>query len=306
MGDSSTHTVVKKLIPLLILPFVFPVLSAQEKPAPQEVILASKAPPLPIGQTMETTDKFSMADSTIKMQFDDQEFGGTVSASDTEKQHWEFLSPTKIRVTFVEHTSLSVTKMLGEEDVEKTEGAVMGKVVLFEEKDGTWSGTLKEGKVEKDQQEEFDEEIDDLEKVLNDDVEENIKMYGLKPRKIGESWKVDPTSLPSIDFMEVQGGNVWLKLIDVKNFNDEPCAVLEAKLDLTGHFIDEEMEGMNAKLSGSMRVIRSLKYFADYKIAGDMEFKMSGDMEIQPGFVAQYSSEGKMKMTIRSTFLDKK
>lgn len=294
------------LLPLLLFPLVLSTTSGQENNSKKEYILASSNPPLPLGQKMESTHKFSMTDAKMKFAFDDQEVAGTFSATETEKLIWEFTSPKTIRVAFQESKSVEKSQMMGEEEFDQSVGAVAGKSVIFEEKDGTWSATLEKGKVGKDEREEFDEEIDELTKIINEEVEENTKTYGLQPRKIGESWQVDPSNLPSLDMIDVDKGTVWMKFVEVKNYNDEPCAILEAKLQVIGRYTEDEMENMNAKMNGTIRVVRSLKYFMDYKITGDIGFEMSGMMEVQPGFNARYSAEGDMKMISRSAFLEKK
>lgn len=269
---------------------------AQEVAAAKEYVLASKNPPMPVGITHLVTDNSNMLNGKMKMKFGERDFAGTMSKMDKEVQVIDYLADDKIKVTYAKSRGFGKTVMMGKADEEEEVDPIEGRVVLLSKAEGKWSGRLQGDPVEPVDHEKVDDEIKKLAKSLNNSTEESVEIYGTKSRKVGDTWKVDPKNVPGMDEFKIEDGTMTVTFLEVKELNGEPCAILKGKFSMNGLMTEEKMQGMKAKLSGEMRIVRSMKYFMDYKLEGEMKIAVDGVMEPQPGIMVDFVMTADMKM----------
>ncbi|MEN8772399.1 MAG: hypothetical protein ABF379_06315 [Akkermansiaceae bacterium] len=268
---------------------------AQEVTAAKKYILASKNPPTPVGSTHQVSDNLNFTNGKLKMKVGEQEFGGDMSNNTKEVQVIEYLADDKIKVTYLKNRKFEKSKIMGQEKEEEEIDPIEGRVVLLEKAEGKWGGKLQGDPVEPVDHEKVNDEIESLVKSLNNNTEESVEIYGTEPRKIGDSWKVDPKNVPGMDDFKIEKGTMSVTFLEVKELNGEPCAILKGTFSIDGLLTEEEMEGMSAKVSGEMRIVRSMKYFMDYKMEGDMEMSVKGVMKPQPGVLVDFGMTADLK-----------
>ena len=288
----------KVLFSLLAISFFSSSLLAESDVARKEYVLALEKAPLPVKEKFKTSRNMSMPDAKIELKIAGQNIKGTMSNSAKEEAIFDFVSEDEIRVTYLKNRSLQKTVMMGPEKEEEKVDASEGRGFLLEKKEGKWVGKLAEGEVEEEDQKEIDKKVKSLEGNFNKQNDAHI--YGTKPRKVGESWDVDPSLMPGMDDFDIQGGKMMMTFLEVKDFEGEPCAVLKTSFTMDGESKDENLEGMEMKLTGSGRIVRSLKYLVDYKFVGEMEMDMKGEIEPQPGMAAEMSVDSSMKIEMRT------
>ncbi len=287
-----------KLIPsiLAVSLFASPIL-AQEAVDQKTYVLATKENPLPVKEKFKALRHMSMAEGKVKVEVAGQAMDGTVSNSSKEDIIYDFISEDKIRVSFEKNRSLEKSSMMGQEQDTEEIHPSEGKTILLEKKEGKWVGKLAEGEIDEVDQEKFDEKVKSLEKEFN--VVDDLAMYGAEPRKVGESWDVDPSLMPGMEEFNVTGGKLTMTLVEVKEFQGEPCAILKTSFSIKAEMTEDPLKGVGVAFEGSGRIVRSLALLTDYKFTGEMTMEMSGDMEPQPGIVAKMSMKGDMKIDMR-------
>ena len=294
----------KLLAGLLALSTLISPLLGQVELEQKTYVLAKKGHPLPLKERFKVSQLMSMGNGKLKVSFSGQEMTGTVSTSKQAELVYDFLSEDKIRVNYEKGRDLKKSSMMGQEQDEEKIHPAEGTTILLEKKEGKWVGKLEAGKVDAVGQEEFDEAVEKLEKEFN--IDEASTMYGSEPRKIGESWDVDPSLMPGMDDFEVKGGNLTMTFLEVKQFQGELCAVLKTTFVIDAEMTEDKMEGMAAKITGDGRIVRSLTHLTDYKFVGEMRMAISGDMEIQPGANAKMSINADMKIEMRAAKAESK
>lgn len=297
VGGFRDRGVMKLFTSLLAVSlFASPIL-AQEAVDQKTYVLAKKENPLPVKEKFKSLRHMSMAEGKVKVEVAGQAIEGTVSNSSKEEIIYDFVSEDKIRVSFEKNRSLEKSSMAGQEEDKEEIHPSEGKTVLLEKKEGKWVGKLEKGEIKVEDEEKFDEKVRSLEKEFN--VDDDLAMYGAESRKIGESWDVDPSLMPGMEDFDVKGGKLTMTLVEVKEFQGEPCAVLKTSFSIKAEMAEDEMKGVGVSFEGSARIVRSLDLLADYKFTGEMTMDMSGDMEMQPGMNAKMSMKGDMKIDMR-------
>lgn len=272
-------------------------LSAQVAADQKTYVLAKKDTPLPVKQKFKAIKGFTTSDAELKVEVAGQSFEGTLNAAKKEELIYDFISDEQIRVSILKNRSLEKSVMAGQEKNEEDINPSEGKSFLLEKKKGKWVGTVEKAELEDAEKEKIAEKIEELEKNFNEN--EASQMYGTDPRKVGDSWDVDPTLMPGMTDLDVNGGKLTLTFVEVKEFQGDLCAVLEMSYLIKGESTAEAIEGMVMEIAGTGRVVRSLNLFTDLKTVGKMKMKMSGDMEVQPGLSAKTEMEGDMKIDLR-------
>ena len=278
------------LVALISLPS-----SAQELAGAKEYVLASEDPPMPIGATHQVTDNSNMTNCKLKMTVGEQDLGGEMSKNSKEVQIFEYLAGDKIKVTYLKNRAFEKSTIMGQAKAEEEVSAIEGRVVLLQKAGKKWVGKLQGDPVEPVDHENVDEEIKSLVRSLNNSTAESVEIYGAGPRKVGDTWEVDPKNVPGMDEFKIVKGAMAMTFVEVKELNGEPCAILKATFTINGLPTDEKMAGMDARVSGEMRIARSLKYFMDCKVEGDMKMAVSGVMEPQAGVVIDFAMAGDLK-----------
>ncbi|MDB4265319.1 hypothetical protein N9891_01070 [bacterium] len=260
-------------------------------------VLAKKETPLPQKEKFKAVKNMSMEKGIIKIEVQGQTVNGTMENSSKEELIYDFISADQIRVKTVKERGFEKRVISGREEEEEKIAPAEGTTILLELKKGKWVGKLEEGKIEEDDQEEFDESLKNLEREFNENSD--AQLYGTEPRKIGESWDVDPKVMPGMDSFNITGGKVTMTFVEVKAYQGELCAILKTSFKVEGEMEQKELEGMGVTLTGSGRVVRSLGYLVDLKFTGVMTMDMSGDLEMQPGMTANMRMGGDMTIDMR-------
>ncbi len=281
---------------LVFLLLAFP-LSGQEEVVTESYLLARKEMVLPVQQKFRVTRLMSMSDAQIKMEVGGRGFEGTMSNAKEEELIYDFMTEDEIRISYEKSRAVEKSSMRGREDENEEIAPSEGKVILLEKKDGRWVGKLEVGKVEESDEEGFGEVLKKLEGEFNEN--EQNAMYGTEPRKIGESWDVDPSLMPGLEDFEVKGGELTVTFVRVVEFQGELCALLKTAFSIKAEMRDDNMEGMGVLIEGSGKILRSLNLLTDYKFTGDMTMKMSGEVEVQAGINAMMSMEGAMQVDMQ-------
>lgn len=279
----------------LLLAFLF-LSPSMGQDKPQTYLLASKKPPLPVGETFELTSKFSFNEVPFALTVEEQKFEGKMTRAERKVTRYEFLAQDRVQVTYLVDLETGKQSLMGQTSDINERRPTEGRVFLLVQKAGKWAVDPKPEGVEPADQEVIDEAIESLEKEANDEIEESLKMYGDQPRKVGETWEVDALALPGMDNLEILGGKVTLTLKAIEKFNGEECAILGAKFKLAGQMTDEPMKGVAADMSGTLEITRSLKYFEDYKMTGRIGMKSLGEMQLQPGITGTFKMEGDARL----------
>jgi len=154
--------------------------------------------------------------------------------------------------------------------------------------DGKWSGKLKEGEADEEEK----KKIVKLAKKFDGEAND-AQIYGTKPRKVGDSWDVDPSKLDSFggDTEDLKGTfKVTFKAVE--KFQGEDCAVLVANFDVTGSTGKGEAK---LTMKGKANIHRSLKHLVDLQNKMEGTVKMTGGVE---GTGATMTMNGPMLMGI--------
>ena len=259
-------------------------------------LLASKENPVPIGQTFKVTTKATMNDFPLSITIEDQKIEGKMTRSGRRVVKYEFLAADRVRATILADITTGKQTMAGAETEIDERQPTQGRSFLVVKKDGKWSVDPKPEDVEPADQEAIDTAIERLEKHANNEGETSLKMYGDKPRKIGESWEVDAVALPGMDNIEILGGKITVTFTGLEEFDGEPCAILKAKFKVAGQMDEKSMKGIGVDISGSIKITRSLKFFEDYKTMGRLGMEAIGEMQLQPGLVGTFKMGGDVKV----------
>ncbi len=283
---------------LLALPFLASSVFGQVATNQKTYTLAKEQSPLPVGRTFMVKKHMTMTDAKLGMNVAGQQVDGKMNMTENQDVIYEFLSADKVRLTYKVDAGVNETTMMGQAQKEEKVKAAQGKVFIAEKKDGEWTAKLEKGEIKEDEKKEIEKEIKSIIQNLKDDGD--AKMYGTKPRKIGDSWKVDASVMPGMEELKNIEGEVTVSFLEVKEFQSNKCAVLKVSFDVKGDMDDEDLKGATMGFSGDGRVIRSLSLFRDLKFEGEGKMKMDGKVEIQPGVLADMVMVGPMKMSIHA------
>ena len=198
---------------------------AQEVAATNEYVPASEDPPMPVGITHQVTDNSNMLDGKVKMKFGERDFAGNMSKMTKEVQVIDYLADDKIKVIYAKSRGFGKTVMMGKAGGEEEVDSIEGRVVLLSMAEGKWRGRLQGDPVEPVDHEKVDDKIKKLAKSLNNRTEESVGIYGINPRKVGDTWKVDPKNVPGMDEFKIEDGTMTATFLEVKQLNGENCAV---------------------------------------------------------------------------------
>ncbi len=276
-------------------------LFAQETLAQDSYVLAKKDVTLPLKQKFRAIRLMTMNDAQVKIELGSQQIEGLVTHSNIEEILYDFVSENEIRVHFEKNRSLEKSVMRGQESKNERVSPAEGKLVILTQKAGKWAGKLAEGEVPEAEREAFDQALTSLIDEFNGGNE--AKLYGTEPRKIGESWEVDPALMPGMNFFDIKGGKLKITFAEITKFQGEQCAVLNMAFSIKAEMRQEGMQGMGTLIEGSSRVVRSLERLADYQFTGKMRMNMAGETEVQPGLSAKMLMQGDMKIEMGMTKL---
>lgn len=137
------------------------------------------------------------------------------------------------------------------------------KTVRVERKDGIWKASVVEGDLEDADEDKLQEQLDRIGKTM--DVDYSVGLFGLKPRKVGETWVADQPHAPWMGDETILEGKATVTFVKVEDYEGEPCAFLEFTLVSKTKHPGEEVTYVD--FDGKGTVIRSLKSLLDYQVS---------------------------------------
>lgn len=255
--------------------------------ASQAHVLYLEGETLPSGTELTQTENGSM--DKIKMAFEVQgnAMRGVMSRNNVEQKITAIDSETQLTVFYKRDDETEEGTMNGQASPKKrTEKPLHGKtVIMTKASDGIWTAKLKSGEVNDDIQ----KAMDKMAKSKNNDDDKDV--YGTEPRKVGDTWKVDPSSMSSFSGGDMSNvtGSLKVTFDSIRKHAGLDCAVLLFNLNLQGN----TKEGMQMKMTAKVEALRSLKYHVDVDLSLDGVISAKGDLE---GGVGKMQMSGPIKM----------
>lgn len=263
-------------------------------------VLADRKRPIPVGETFKLIEKEAVNEIPFSIEIEGQKIEGKLTNSSRKVVKYEFLALDRVRATYLTDVSSGKRTIAGNEEEINEREATEGHSFLVVKKKGQWTVDPKPKGIEPVDQEDIDEAIKDLERSANEGNKTAVKMYGEKPRKVGDTWQVEALVLPGLEDVEIVGGKITLKFTAVEEWNGEPCAKLTAKFKVAGQMTEDPMKGVGIDLSGTLQITRSLKDLVDLNVVGTIGMKMVGEMQLQPGMTGTMKMEGDTKIEMRA------
>lgn len=259
--------------------------AAPVDPATVGHVLYSETLLLPVGTVETKTDTMNLKDAVLKMSMQGQEINGTMNRHGESVKVRTIDSDTQITVEIQKDQAGGSMEMNGQPvpQADQTE-PLHGQTVVLTKTGDAWAGKLKEGTA-------TPEQTKAIEKTARNMGEPDAKyIFGDTPRKVGDSWDVDPTHLSSFGGgMDKLTGTFKVTFESIAKHAGLDCAVIVAEIDLKG----KTDEGMDMQMIGKVTTLQSIKYCV--AITFKMEGKMIMDGAIQGGAGTMHM-EGPMKM----------
>lgn len=260
----------------------------------KEFVLAKKEFATPVGKSYLAVYKSQMRHANVDVDTPDFSYEGKMDYLAEEERLVTFPKKDQIRFQVRKMRRQREVRVDGSEPFETDEPHEMaGKTLLFEKKEGVWSGGIEGDKALENEHKEIAEMIQRLKLWLNSGCE--TKRFGLEPRKVGEEWEADPSSHPLMAPYKIKEGSYKLRFKEVKEFLGEPCAVIEAEFSIVAEGLVGSEKGMVLSTKGTSRTIRSLKSFIDYKYSDSSDYSMEGPIEGG----GEVKTVGKLKMDVK-------
>lgn len=265
-------------------------------PAQEEdsFLLTKEGFDMPVGTVGLMRSKMKMKCDPLTIKVGEIELKAKMDNASVEDIKVEYMARNTyryLRVRAYENNLMQMPGQPGEPELERD--PLEGVPVIVKEVEGDWVVKLEKGEPNKAQK----EELEELKKDLNTDSDP--EMYGTKPRKIGESWKVDAALLPGGDEMEMEG-KVTLTFKKVRNYKGMRCAVITGTVNAKMNVGEDEEMDIGVKMKAQVEILRSLEFYEDvkYSLSGTTEF--SGTVETAQGPVTM---EGKGPMVLNGALI---
>ncbi len=241
------------------------------------------------GKTWTKETVVSIPAGTMQISASGQEMDGSMSSKDTRTESMEAISETKARHLVTGETNEGKMIVAGQEQpVPRQPNALLKIPVIVEFSDGKWSATLEAGEPTAEQE----KALAKLAKQCSDN--NDLAMYGDTPRKPGDQWDADPSTLSSFGDAESLEGSFRVEFVEVKEYDGVKCAVLKSVFDLAGRGPEEEdAPEMTMKMKGEAVSYRSLTDLVDL----NTEITASLIIEIEPAPGVSMKIDGPMTMT---------
>jgi len=243
------------------------------------------------GTVITENETMGLNNCAIVMEMQGQKVNGSMSRNGEKIRVVTFDSDTQITVEVKKNSSSGGMTMMGQKQPIKEElEPLHGQTVILTKADGTWTGKLKEGEATDEQKKRIAKIAKNYNGAGND-----AQIYGKTPRKIGDTWNVDPSKIDSFgaDGEDLEG-TFKVTFKGIEKFQGEDCAVLVADIDVTGPTGDGDAK-MNLK--GKARILRSLKNLVDLENKMEGKMKMSGTINQGAGTMKM---EGPMIMSAKT------
>lgn len=258
-------------------------------------VLAKKDALPPVGKTRTKEMTMEMKEAALNIEAAGQKMEGTMSRKDTKVETLETLSAGKARRILVSSTGEGTMVMNGQEQpAPEPKDPLVGVPVILELKDGKWTAALESGAATPELEKELDKVVKEYTK------DDDLAMYGDKPRKPGDKWDVDPKTLSNFGDAQDLTGSFNVEFVEVKEVQGVRCAVLKTLFDVAGDADTDDATGapaMKIKLKGEALVHRSLADLID------VDGKITGNMAIDgtPAPQVNMHAEGPMILTNKAS-----
>ncbi|WP_035613673.1 hypothetical protein [Haloferula sp. BvORR071] len=201
-----------------------------EAAKPEGYVLAAKESKLPAkGVTHTDENSAEMKDAKMSIDASGKKMEGTMNRSEKSVDTWVYVADNKARRTLTSKASTNAMTMNGaNRPVPGDKDPLVGVPVIVEYKDGTYVVTLEAGTATPEQS----VALEKLSGSLKRDSQ--FAMYGDTPRKVGDKWNVDPKNVGGFGDMQDLSGTFTMELVEIKEFQGVPCAVLKSQVDIKG------------------------------------------------------------------------
>ena len=245
--------------------------STDTSTSPEEYILYVEAQYRP-GAIYTKTSQGGMENIQMTIQTRGQSINGLMSRKSQEIEIITIDNDTQHTIFYERKDAVTDQTLNGQKSPTTTEVEPLHKktVIMTKNSEGLWNASLKSGQMTDEIQEALDQEA----KSYNNP--EYKYMYGTEPRKIGDTWKVDPSFIPTFtgDGAQNVTGSVSIKFDSVRKHNGLNCAVLNVDFDLQGN----HKNGVQMKMRGTAEVLRSLDDHIDTGISLQGTITANGDI----------------------------
>ncbi|MEP2775600.1 MAG: hypothetical protein ABJQ29_03475 [Luteolibacter sp.] len=252
-------------------------------------ILAVAGEPIPAGTVAEYASVMSMSDGVVKVTMQGQPMDGSADMKTVEKRRVESLADGSYRYLLIEEVETQKMTMMGQpQEMPAKVNPLVGKPVMVTKgADGVWVAKLEEGEATPD----MISELEDVAKGLNED--EDAKLYGTVPRKVGDEWDVESADLMGIDN---GAGTFKVKFEGIEDFQGERCAKITGTYEIKGLGPDADAgeSEMTISLKGDYLSYRSLEGRYDVRKEMKGSMVMESVMEPQPGMTMEMNMSGNM------------
>lgn len=245
----------------------------------------------PEGATGVVRGVMTMTNAPLSLKVGEKPMVGTMSMRTEKEMIYDVISPTKVKILVAKDTEMREMSIGGQPQPSPAEvSPIQGEALTFEFQDGAWQASLDSGA---DLSEEQAEKTSNLSNKLSS--KDSLGIYGSEPRKVGESWQVDPDNIPGMGSDSDFEGTYKLTFDRVEDFGGQRCAVLLGRVDVLGAPPVGDGQGTQVKINAATTTYRSLDYLEDLKLEIDGEMTISGSP--QPGVSMMVRGPFKMEQT---------
>lgn len=213
---------------------------------------------------------------------------GEAEISDTTITETEYLSPTKVRVTYVSDMSRTRFSIAGNDQAETEPNPLDGATVIGTLKNGSWVYSLEHGIPTQKQAKELD---DKSESTGTSDA-----IYPSKPLAVGESWDAPTSAIRSYlgnDFLNLSG-SVSMHFDSIADHMGEKCAKIFVSIQVSGNRLDSDNQEQDIELGAQGHIYRSLERFVDvsYDLKGQLKMIGQLDSNLTVGITGPFRLQG--------------
>jgi len=224
-------------------------------------ILSSQDWLIPAGATASTKETRLILNASIDANLRDQKISGLMTKEFKRAYVSDYISDTSIRMEFKKDEITGRAIVNGRPAPQPNEkGPLHRQTMMFTKSDGNWQGVIDGAEANPDQR----NHIDELARQIAGF--NNRVIFGRSPRKLSDTWEVDPAKLNSYaGGLEEMNGTFKVFFRSLVKHQGYDCAEILTSFNLLGR----ELQGKEMQLIGKSIMLQSL----DYQIPLRMEMK---------------------------------
>lgn len=268
--------------------FVFLALVAFAEEPAESYQLSKKGWEAPVGMRLKVKSKREISNGKMKITADGSWTSGRITSIESNEIIGTRPDKDQYVLRFLSEQSQYRTFFNGTKSSDRHESPVHGKTVRFDREQGEWVGKVTKGDMDAVDPDELEERLDILSENLDFDYSQSL--FGIQPRKIGETWKVDLPHIPGMIKAKVKAGDATITFEKLEELRGHRCAVLKVKFDVEMDYT--KLEQGTFKYVGEATVVRSLEALLDFK------FEATGKMKaVRESEGNTMETEGKCEMS---------